>query len=1269
MNSYSNSSYPIRHISIRVPWHDSGWNGTICKAPRLNGACLKLENIARNRKDDAEAELAGQSIENLDSSKWPCCIGERGTFMAPFEFTREIKHPYLEASQKTHAHFKPTPLRHSPYSAPAIPYQWLRLENLEKYSRQYDLSINEEWEPKLPFKTGWLQDYRNHQALLDCFFDHIRPEESLCFFYAKQVPFLEDTGGKRVIVGVGRVKSVAPSIEYRYNQPGDIRSLVWDRMVQHSIRSDFKDGFLLPYHAAMELAQSKPDFDPAEIAAFAPSDRILEFSYGAEHVTHDGAIAGLLACAASLNKAKHHIPGSWDNCLKWIDNRLAELWKMRGPCPGLGAALCAFGVELGTFVARDIATKLKDNEDPWLLVDQVFKNPKANLSPQLASQIGETLQKAWLRISPERRELLKLLSRFEISPEQAESLYVEEEREQLKIDCRDSDILKNPYLVYELTQKMRDPISVWTVDRGIFPDNCVREKHPLPEPSKVSIGIDERRVRALTVNILEEAATLGHTLLSQKDVILKIRELNISPGCEITGDTMVVVEDFFASEPKAIEFAQVEQVDAKGNIENLRAYQLQRLAQMGSLISRTVNRRSKGKRHQIIVDWQKSLDEYLEKLNEGKTPILIDAAEKKARLEKALAVKELAESRLSVLIGPAGTGKTTLLSLLCTHPDIYDNGILLLAPTGKARVRMEQATPNGLKLEAYTLAQFLSRWRRYDGNYRLSSDESKFNAAQTVIVDEASMLTEEMLAALIDAIDGVQRLILVGDPRQLPPIGPGRPFVDIVNKLAPDNIEARFPRIAPGYAELTIRRRQAGVEREDLQLANWFSGQPIEPGEDGIFNAVMKSNFSKYLRFVQWDNPEEFREQLLNVLVQELKLSSVDDIQRFDASLGSVTSGGYSYFNLGAAKSTEAWQLLSPVRASVHGVTEINRLIHKVFKDKTVDFARKAPFIRKIPQPFGTEQIVYGDKVINVINHKRDGRKVYPQEGATGYIANGEIGIAVGQFKSPKIKSSPKLLKVEFSSQLGFQYDFDKGDFSEDFSNKLELAYCLTIHKCQGSEFDLVLLVLPNPCRLLSRELLYTALTRQRNRIVILHQGSHFELKNYASDAFSETASRLTNLFHSPRPVKVIFTKSVIGKQIDKAESRFLENRLIHHTVKGEAVRSKSEVIIANLLYSKEINYSYEKPLTLGDVTKYPDFSIEDDESGITYYWEHCGLLNDPLYKARWDAKKLWYRENEILPYSEGGGSKGTLIETSDDENGGISSLLIEEIIKAVIQE
>src|SRR5665213_2682633 len=141
--------------------------------------------------------------------------------------------------------------------------------------------------------------------------------------------------------------------------------------------------------------------------------------------------------------------------------------------------------------------------------------------------------------------------------------------------------------------------------------------------------------------------------------------------------------------------------------------------------------------------------------------------------------------------------------------------------------------------------------------------------------------------------------------------------------------------------------------------------------------------------------------------------------------------------------------------------------------------------------------------------------------------------------------------------------------------------------------------------------------------------------------------------FGPPKPVKVGDT--------------FLEERLIHITSRGEAVRSKSEVIIANLLHAQKIPYHYERPLEIDGLTKYPDFTIEDDDTGVTYYWEHCGMLRDPAYRRRWEQKQAWYRDNKILPYQNGGGAKGTLIVTEDTPEGGISSQGILQIVRKVI--
>ena len=1233
----------LRHISIRVPWHDAGWNGTVCKDPKSNGACLKLKNIALNKNDAAENEVAGQSIEFLDESQWPCCVGERGMFMAPFHYNSTKQHPYSKTSPDTHGHLAPTPLRYPPYAAPAVPFLWMRKENLDGYGRKYCLPVDAAREPELPFKTGWVQDFSNQKPLLDCFFEHLRPEESLCFFYAKQVPFAETSG--RVIIGVGRVKSVGEGIPYQYSGKGDLKCMLWERMVQHSIRPDLADGFLLPYHAAIEYAKNDPDFDPADIVAMAPEDRFIEFSYATEHVTHDGAIGALLSCAASLNKASKILPGPWNQCLKWIDSRLAELWKLRGPCPGLGSALCAFGIELGTFVAREIASKLGDNEDPWPLVDKMFKGPKSVLSAQTAAQIGKDLRETWKTLDSERRELLKLLSRFEITPAHADIIYnrfYTDDRGKtrpVELGCSDKDILQNPYLIYEQTRLTPNPVGVLTVDRGVFPESSVREKHPLPEPSALDSGTDRRRIRALALNILEQAAGDGNTLLAQENVIVKIRDLGLKPDCKVNKDIIKVSEQTFAGVIALAEMA-----------DGTRAYQIERLLKMGTLIRTQLTKRIEGKRHSIKANWRNLLDARL------KEPVL-DEAEESARKEKVIALQEVAESRFSVIVGAAGTGKTTLLAVLCGQNDIAEGGVLLLAPTGKARVRMERAMGD-LKLKGFTIAQFLCDKDRYDSStcrYQLSDQPIK-SIAQTVIIDEASMLTEEMLAALLDSLFGVNRLILVGDHRQLPPIGPGRPFVDIISWL---KTRCEPGTICRGYTELKIGRRQkdgkpggTGDDREDIRLANWFSGNPIEPGEDDIFDAIAKKDSLKHIQFVRWDHPEECHQNLLSILVKELNLIGPEDHRGFDLALGGKEFGDYVYFNLGAAELAERWQILSPVHALAHGVQELNRLIHKQFRKNWLELARTR--WRKIPKPLGAEEIVYGDKVINIANHKRGGDRVYPKEGAEGYIANGEIGMAIGQFKSKNMKNLPWVLKVEFSSQPKYQYDFYDYEFSEESDVCLQLAYALTVHKAQGSEFGLVILVLPNPCRLLSRELIYTALTRQRDRVIVLHQGERLHLKKFASDVYSETARRLTNLFMNPKPVSI--------------DKRFLEERLINKTVRGELVRSKSEVIIADRLAAKEIRYEYERELKLGGMSRFPDFTIDDDASGVTYYWEHCGMLHDPAYKSRWDSKLSWYRENGILPHAEGGGTKGTLIITRDSELGGISSQEIEHVIKTVIQ-
>ena len=1222
-------NFPLRHLSVRVPWHDSGWKGVICQAPHLNGACVKLKGITDKKNDEQECKIAGRSLEDLEAQDLPPCVNERGSFMASFELEPIKRHALAHMNPADYGHFQPTLQRYPAYSAGVVPFRWLMRDNLEGIARGLELDASLDREPELKYESRWVHEAGNQTTLLDGFAGHLREEQSLCIFYAKHVPFVEGTA--RVLIGAGRIKKIGKLSEYDRKGEGP-RGMLWERPVQHSIRPKGDDGFLMPYAELLARAEEDPSLDLERYTAKAPDEHWDEFSYASELVRHDGAIASLLAMDLALGRIHDELGIESSGPRQWIHTELVRLWKVRGPYPGLGAVLTAFGLSRGVFVAHALQQKAGENVDPWPQVDAAFKKPDDLLPKPLRADV-KALASTWKGLPADRRQFLKLLSRFELTVEQAASLYEVGARNRAGWGGTDKEILENPYRIYELSRHDPDGIRLLTVDRGVFPDDAVRLVHPLEAPSGLESGVDRRRVRAFCLAALEKAALDGHTLQSRDGLVETIRAFAVKPECAVTGDMLRAQLPTMAPEI------------VPALLDDDQGLQLDRYKLIGELVRKEL-KRVDGTRHVVAVDWKQAVSEKL------KTPV--DEEDERAHQEKSAALKELAEARLSVLAGPAGAGKTTVLGILCVQEAITKEAILLLAPTGKARVRMQELT-KGATAQAMTVAQFLNQHGRYDGKagrYVLS-DRPKAEGYGTVIVDESSMLTEDMLGALFDALKGVKRYIFVGDPAQLAPIGAGRPFVDLIAKLRPENREAIFPRVGKSYAELTIERRQVGADRPDLRLARWFSTTAPDAGDDDIF--CESAPASNEIRFVQWVDANDFQAKLLEVLQQELGLSDLDDIRGFNAKLGAVTVGEYDYFNatrdgkLGSVDSVEAWQILSPLRGMSFGVSDINRQIHERFRKKYLELATSR--FRSIPKPMGAERVVYGDKVINLSNHTRSGKKVYPQEGALGYLANGEIGLAVGQWKT---KGFPKILKVEFASQKGYTYDFYGSDFKDEGDASMELAYALTIHKAQGSQFGLTIVVLPEGHPILSRELIYTALTRHQNRVVILHQGARSLLKDFASPFSSSTARRMTNLLSACRMREI--------KQ--ERGSIFMQEGLIHLTSDGRAVRSMSELVIAEALIAAGQEFSYEKPLLLGGEVRYPDFTIEDEISGRTIYWEHLGMLEKKSYREKWEKKLAWYIKNGVRPESEGGGPNGMLVTS---EGSGSTAFNASEI-QATIQ-
>ena len=1092
-----NSKYPIKHLSVRVPWHDNGWDGTICRNPKANSACLVLKNCAENRDDDREEELSGKSIRDLSQDEYPICVDESGAFMAGFTITQVITHPYQKTSPKTHGHFKPTTVVQPPFSLPAIPYRWLLKENASDLSELYELDYADDREPIMNWNVNWVLELHNQKSLLDCFFEHLDAASSLVFVYAKQVPFVEDN--RKILIGIGRINDIKPSGAYEGSNDR-FATGYWQHMILHSIRKDCKEGFLLPYHEAIDYQKKNPDFTISDITVSIPDDKHSEFSYASEHVSNDAAIRILLECLKAFENAdKHGIGKHNQSAIKWIHAEISKIDKLRGAYPGMGAALCAFGIEKGHFVAAEIINKLKDNQsNPWRVFEKIADGCTGVIEERIEKLIpanSKALYKMLMIKKQERLDYLHLLSRFDLSIEQATALWVEEERAKYVTDRKDANYLNDPYLIYTDLRLSAMPIDIKTIDMGLF---LVEEYQDLlPNSIRYTDPLADNRIKALTIHQLEVASNLGHTLLPRKELINQIRGLLIRPDCPISSDYYELAEESFGED--------IAKTDTESGGS---AYQLERYVITKNIISKKIIDRLKAPKLPLDQDWELALNSRL-------PDVEIDEQERRARQEKVAALQSLAESRFSVLIGPAGTGKTTLLTVLAGQKDIMEAGVLFLAPTGKARVRMDEISQD-VSITAKTIAQFLVSYGRYDietGMYKMS-DSRCAESYQTVIIDECSMVTEDMLATTLDCLQGVKRFILVGDHRQLPPIGAGRPFVDIVNKLRPSDNDYIFPKVVSGYAELTIRRRQGGLGRDDLQLAEWFAGGTMEPAAESVLRLFTSKFQSDTVRVERWQNEDDFDRLLEQVIASELNLHDFNDLDGFNKSLGAVEK---YYFNKGQAVDfVEDWQVLSPVRGKRFGVAAINRKIHKQFRSMQIQNR-----FRRLPQPLGTEQIVYGDKVINVINKSRHPKSVSPSNGLN-YLANGEIGIVVGQFKSRNAtyKGCPKYTTVEFTSQKGFIYIFQGYMFSEEGESPLELAYALTIHKAQGSEFGTTIIVVPQHCPLLSREMLYTALTRQKDRVVLLLQGEGLDLLQYSSPLKSDTLKRTTNLFDDPNIIE-----------------------------------------------------------------------------------------------------------------------------------------------------
>ena len=1209
----------MHHLNVRVAWHDNKWDGTICRNPSRNSFCVDLDRIRAERVDVTEQELAGKRFADLTPSQHPPCIAESGAFMNKAGWVREFNHPYqaLPKTRDTHGQLKRTSVTVGPYTTFVVPFLWMLQEQQERIDASLPVSLPPDEES--PFNSPWVFGRHRQEALCDLFFGRLTQGRSLVFFYTKAGQPVDETIS-RLVVGVGTIASVSGML--RYESATRVTYPMWDRKIQHSIRPDGSEGFLLPYHDYLEPTGDETEDARRllllkEIAVVPEQSQMASFSFAGELSTSDVALSTLVKCLGAVRKVREHgiAPGPWERREEWLNTQIAEIWKDRGAFPGAGAALEALGLRLGTSLMLELIAKntVSTNDDPWPILNQILRGTQPPPSPAYANDL-KAVAAIWAGLADSRRSLLKLLSRFDLSSAQALRWFDPKKRVRAtRSSVDDAAIIENPYRIVELDLGDWDdhPVSIGTIDRGIMPDSTIAAKHPVPEPSAITSLLDRRRVRAVYVAVLRAATLNGDSLLSEFEAGELIPKLDLAHPCLIPHDWLVAETAYLEQE-----IARIQVIKDFSTGESVSCLQLLDVRLREDKLGRILGKRAEAALPSLNEQWGSLLASAIE--DGGGKINLEDPRHRLALDEQADALARITSRKLSVLVGRAGTGKTTVLGALMKAQSLRKDGLLFLAPTGKARVRLAQKAG----ADAMTVAQFLYSLGRYDGSRQrpLFEGSDQYRKEKTVIIDESSMLTLDDLFATLMALDlaHVQRIILVGDPNQLPPIGVGRPFADLVSHLEDSSIPG-----AGAMAKLTIElRTRAGSPSDLLKLASWYTREIQPVDADRVLSDLDLGKSFNDLTIRYWTDAQSLHQVIGEELANRFQLSSLEDIASFNRQVLGLTPEGWTPFE--NHDGPDNFQVLSPVRLHPYGVHDLNRWFQRTFRSQQVASPRGVKL--------GEEEIVWGDKVILVRNGQRDGFDFARKAKVKEYLANGEIGVANS--------AKTNCLNIAFTGRPGSRFGFFPSQFSPDGS-PLELAYAITVHKAQGSEFGVVFLVLPKQTRLQSRELLYTALTRARHHLVLLLEGSDSSgLYDMTRPEKSETARRNTNLF--------------TGAVRERASDVPYATHLVHRARNGEMVRSKSELVIANHLIGASIPYSYERPLegtaTVGRLR--PDFSFISD-AGDVIVWEHLGMLSRDDYRRGWEWKKAWYESNGFRLGEN-------LFVTEDDDRGGLDSLQIE---------
>ena len=375
------------------------------------------------------------------------------------------------------------------------------------------------------------------------------------------------------------------------------------------------------------------------------------------------------------------------------------------------------------------------------------------------------------------------------------------------------------------------------------------------------------------------------------------------------------------------------------------------------------------------------------------------------------AVQLAAQHGVVILTGGPGTGKTTTLRGIVALFQKMGLDILLAAPTGRAAKRMSELTD----MEAQTIHRLLGmKWDEATHQVTFSKTEKEPLEADAVIVDEMSMVDLTLFSALLRALRPGTRLVLVGDADQLPSVGAGNVFSDLI----------RSGRVETVFLREVFRQAEQSAIIRNAHLVNLGEQPKLDSNQGDFFFLCRREG-----------------ERTVSTVVELCKT-------RLPEKMGVPA---------------DQIQVLTPTRKGPTGTVNLNRCLQEALNPRR-------PGLREIQ--WGERLFREGDRIMQTRN---DYDVLW--EKADGTMGVGMFNGDVGKIRN--IDPSGEYLEMDFDGRVAV--------YTVEMLNEIDLAYAQTVHKAQGSEYRCVVLAaMPSAPALMVRGVLYTALTRARELLIVV---------------------------------------------------------------------------------------------------------------------------------------------------------------------------------------